>query len=342
MVEVGTSGRRRFARRHGGLALVAVLAAGSLAMSSLPATAMAKSRGKGKRSRGKSSRGENDLGPKVTPADAETKRSDVRAQVEALHTDDPANAGVTLDQAAAHWGDPALYLDAGDAYLEVASREQDLDYVDAARERARIALDILYFFQAGPPGRRVAHARQSRASLSHLDDTADPRFQLVAGPDIPGLIERANEMVDRADETQQAIEAALTEPDDDDPTDRTDRRSKTPGRTMIIGGAAAASVGGALLVMGLAGLGVGAARQREAQDPTVYGVDYDAVDAKGRRANAIAGVGLGIGVALAGAGAALLILGMRKKKAAAQGDTLAGVSPFLGRTGGGLAVRGRF
>jgi hypothetical protein len=279
------------------------------------------------RSRSKPRARSKNLGPKVTPQSAAADRDRALEVIGPLVESEPAAAGKALDIAASEKGDPVLYLEAGDAYLRAAEADSQTAYAEAARERARISLDILYF---------------------HLDDAADPRFQLVSGTEIPALIDRAEELLAEADAVQTELAAPTLEDADDGDTDpdgkKRKRRRKTgkPGRIMIISGAGSASVGGALLVMGIAGLGVGAARQREAQDPAVYGDQYDAVDRRGRRANAIAGVGLGLGAALVAAGVTLVVLGTKRKKAAASDDTMVRVGPRFDTHGGGVSLSGRF
>jgi hypothetical protein len=263
--------------------------------------------------------------PKVTPAAAEAERLPVQERARAMaEAGDPMSAGIEYDNAAAQWGDPVLFMDAADAYLSAAEQERDVETAQAGIERAHIALDILYF---------------------HLDSAADKDFRLVETADVPDLIARANESIEHGesliDEIQQ--EARIAEAGSaEEGAAPAPKRKKKPGRIKIISGAALATVGGGLLVMGAVGLGLGAARQNDAEDPTVYGNDYDAVESKGKRANVIAGVGLAVGAVAAAAGAALIYLGVRDKKKAASDDKVVRVGPLFGHELGGVTVSGRF
>lgn len=253
--------------------------------------------------------------PGVTPEEAAQKREPVQAEARArAEAGDPAGAGLVYDRAASVQGDPILYLDAGDAYLQAAKDEGDVAMAEAAIERGHIAQDILFF---------------------HLDSGADRDFRLVEASEVPGLLSRADDLIDAAEATIDELEAA------DDPTGAPAApppRRKGNGRGKIIGGLALASVGGGLTVMGVAGLAIGAVNQSRAEDPATYGNEYDAVEQKGKRANVLAGVGLGLGAACIAGGVVLYMLGKRDKKRAAEDDKVVMVSPTLG----GLAVTGRF
>jgi hypothetical protein len=205
-----------------------------------------------------------------------------------------------------------LYLDAGDAWLAAAKDEGDAEMAAAAAERGRIALDVLYF---------------------HLDSGADPYFKLVEATEIPGLINRAEELIEAGDAAADELDVAAT------PAAAPAKpKVKGDGKLMVISGIAVGSVGGALLVMGVAGLAVGAVNQSRANRDTVYGAEYDEVERKGRRGNILAGVGLGVGAVLVGGGVALYLIGTKRKKAAANDDKVVTVTPTLN----GLAVTGRF
>lgn len=238
---------------------------------------------------------------------------------------DAAGAGLAYDLAASEYGDPVLYLDAGEAYVIAAESEADTDFCDAAVERSAIALDLLYF---------------------SIDDSADAKFRMVETADVPKLIVRAQDLAVAAEAARQRILDAQNAPVvTDEPQEK---RKKGNGKWMKIGGIGLASVGGALIVMGVVGLGMGAVNQSRADDPAVYGNEYDTVESKGERANLIAGLGFGIGGAAAIAGVTLYFVGKRRaKKAGAGGDKeeesiedepIVRIAPTLN----GMAVSGRF
>jgi hypothetical protein len=272
-------------------------------------------------------------GPKVTPDDAAKKRAEAQITGRQLLEADPSAAGVHYDTKASEWGDPILYLDAADAYYKSAEKETDPALAEAGVERARIALDLLFF---------------------QLDAAADPTFRLVDTADIPDLITRANNSV----KTGEALAAKLRGEGDaavataDEPKKKEKRKRKPVNADALFkSGIAVAALGGGVLAIGGVGLVLGAVRQNKAEEPSVYGSDYDAIAAKGHRANVMAGVGLGLGGALALGGIAMLVAGhvIQKKqgKRAAKEQQAAlriersrsfRVAPALN----GVAISGRF
>jgi len=281
-------------------------------------------------------------GPKkVTPADAAAKRSDAQKLGRDLAGADAAAAGMHYDAKAAEWGDPVLFLDAADAYLNAAEKDKEIAMAEAGIERARIALDILYF---------------------HLDPGADKSFRMVEETDIADLISRANIAIDRGEKLMESIagaEAAPVASTDGEDEKKTKKRKKRPpgnGKGLFIGGAVATALGAAFTVMGVAGLGIGAANQRKAEDPTVYGEEYDAVEDKGRRGNVVAAAGFAVGGVLLVGGIVMLVIGKKRMDKSGTGpeqeeqqpeqsarsrlrqDRMVRVAPTLN----GLAISGRF
>ncbi len=260
--------------------------------------------------------------PKVKPADAAAQRTPVQAQGKALlDGGDPVSAGIEYDNAASQLGDPILYLDAGEAYLLAADTSRDTDLADAAKERAYISLDILYF---------------------HLDSSADKNFRLVEATEIPALIVRAQTLIEDADTMLEAIaeeERLAAEPPTQ--TDDEPKKKRKPGRAAKIAGFTMVGAGAVFLGVGAAGLGLGVRHQQTADRPTVYGDEYDDVEAKGKRANLMALIGLPTGAALIGVGVTVLVLSARKNKKKG-GDKYSVVPTFDRRGSGGMAVVGRF
>lgn len=251
-----------------------------------------------------------------TPQMAAEERGHVQAEAKArADAGDVGGAALVYDRGAAQKGDPILYLDAGDLYLELAKKDADEEMADAAIERGHIAQDILYF---------------------HLDSAADKDFRVVEASEVPGLLARADDLIDEAEAALEEMRSA------GDPTGATAAapppKKKGNGKGMVIGGVVLASVGGGLAVMGVAGLALGAVNQSKAEDPSIYGDAYDDVESNGKRANLLAGVGLGLGAACIAGGVVLFILGKRRQKRAAEDDKVVMVSP----TSNGLAVTGRF
>jgi hypothetical protein len=262
----------------------------------------------------------------VTPSLAAEARVDPQAAAKALREiGNPEAAGMRLDEAAAHWGDPILYMDAAEAWLAAAKEKREVAIVDAAEERVHIAVDILYF---------------------HLDASADKNFRMVETTDLPGLIARADEILEQAQSVRAEIEGG--EPEavavTDDAPKKKKRRNRKADKAMFISGAGLTAVAGGLVVMGAAGLVIGAVRQKQAERPDVLGQDYDAVAAQGDRGNMMARVGFALGGVALAAGVTLMLVAKRKdrRKRVEDGDTMVRVSPTGSRSGGGVVLTGRF
>lgn len=254
-----------------------------------------------------------------SPEQAATRRAQAQVEGRALvDAGDPAGAGVSYDRAASEKGDPVLFLDAGDAYLKAADEDRDTALAQTAIERAGISMDILYY---------------------HLDSQADPDFRLVEASEVPDLISRAQTLISDAEALIEAIEAEAAEPVATAAPEKK-KRPKGDGKILKITGLGLASVGGALVVMGFAGLIIGAVNQGRAEDPSVYGEAYDDVESKGQRGNVLAGVGFAVGGAAAIAGVTMYLIGRNraKKKKPANDDKMVRVAP----TAGGLVLTGRF
>jgi hypothetical protein len=258
-------------------------------------------------------------GPKVTPEDAARKRAEAQVLGRDLASADPAAAGMHYDGRAAEWGDPILYLDAADAYLVAADKDGEMAMAEAGIERARISLDLLYF---------------------HLDSASDKTFRMVETSDIPDLIVRANETVKKGEKLLEDLarreDGAVAVVDKPEKKKRERKPIKT--KAMFISGAVLASIGGAVAAVGGVGLVIGAVNQNKAEDPTVYGTEYDAVEAKGKRGNVIAGVGLGVGGALLLGGAAMMIIAKVAEKKQGKKTSNVAITPALN----GVAISGRF
>lgn len=258
--------------------------------------------------------------PNVTPDDAARKRAEAQILGRDLAAADPAAAGMHYDNRAAEWGDPVLYLDAADAYLAAADKDGEIPMAEAGIERARIALDLLYF---------------------HLDTSIDKNFLMVETGDIPDLISRANATVDRGEKLLEDLAGRGDEAVASADKPKKEKRERKPIKTkaMFISGAVVAALGGAVLGVGAVGLIVGAVNQKKAEDPTVYGTGYDAVEVKGKRGNVIAGVGLGIGGALVLGGAAMIIIAkIAEKKQGKAKEKNVSFAPSLN----GVSISGRF
>ena len=261
----------------------------------------------------------------LTPEQALERRSPVQAQGRQMVSAGELTAATILfDNAAQSQGDPVLFLDAGDTWLELAKKDRDAAAAETAKQRGQVAQDILYF---------------------HLDSSADPVYRQVANEDVSGLLARAGQLIENAEETLAEIQAeneAVATPD------AAPKRKKGNGRGMRIAGAGLMGLGVAGLGVGVAGLVIGGINQSKVDDPAVYGTEYDEYDVKGKRGNLLAGVGLAVGGAALAVGVTLFVIGKKRGKrsgGAAPEDSSASArkrSLAVVPTGRGLAVAGRF
>ena len=292
------------------------LVAAAVLGTSLPAHAVVRRPSKKKRSRKRRSGPKKDV---VTPADAAAKRAPAQARGRALlDQGESIGAGIEFDNAAAELGDPVLYLDAGNAYYAGAQKSRDPELAKAAIERAAIALDILYF---------------------HLDSGADKDFRLVESSEIPQLIVRAQELTDEAEALIEEIEAESAEPEDE-PKKKKKRGKMDRDKALLLSGALLTTGGIVGIALGVTGMGLGYARQLDAEHPAVYGEEYDTVASRGQRANTLAYVAFPVGAVLLGTGIALIVVskkGTKGKKKKRKEEKLT-FSPTLR----GVQVSGRF
>lgn len=278
-------------------------------------------------------------GDRVTPEVAGAKRADAQVKGAALiDSGESIAAGIAFDNAASEYGDPVLYLDAGEAYLVGAEKSANRELAWAALERGNIAADILYF---------------------HLDSSADPHFRLVETKEIPQLILRAQSLVEDATELARKIDEGVVTTGGKRKRDKarepkrkpkkTDKkRTRGDGKAANITGAVFVGSGAAMLGIGIAGLEVGRRQQEVAVQPTIYGSKYDEVAKRGKRANMMAAVGLPASALLVGTGVAILVVNYKFQKL--KGNTRKqrkrggkySVAPGLSPVGASVAVSGRF
>lgn len=260
----------------------------------------------------------------LTPEQALERRAPVQEQGRQMVSGGELTAATILfDNAAQSQGDPVLFLDAGDTWLELAKKDRDVAAAETAKQRAQVAQDILYF---------------------HLDSSSDPDYRQVANEDVSGLLARASQLIENAEEAIAEIQA---ESDAVATPEVAPKRKKGNGRGMRIAGAGLMGLGVAGVGVGVTGLVIGMINQSKVEDPSVYGVEYDAYDVKGKRGNLVAGVGFAVGGAALAVGITLFVIGKQRGKRS--GDTPEDSSASARKrslalvpTGRGLAVTGRF
>lgn len=260
----------------------------------------------------------------LTPEQALERRAPVQQQGrQMIAAGELTAATILFDNAAQTQGDPVLFLDGGETWLEIAKKDRDLAAAETAKQRAQVAQDILYF---------------------HLDSSSDPDYRQVANEEVSGLLARAGQLIEDAEETIAEIQAeteAVATPD------AAPKRKKGNGRGMRIAGAGLMGLGVAGLGVGVAGLVIGAINQGKVEDQAVYGTEYDGYDVKGKRGNLLAGVGFAVGGAALAVGITLFVIGQKrgKRSGGASNDSSASArkrSLAIVPMGRGLAVTGRF
>lgn len=260
----------------------------------------------------------------LSPEQATDRRMPIQDQGrQMIEAGELTAATILFDGAAEVDGDPVLFLDSADVFLQIATEQRDIAAAETAKLRVASAEDVLYF---------------------HLDSASDPNIRLVTDGEITGLLARASQTRDKADALIAEIEAEQSNVavPEAGPTKRPGN-----GRGLRIAGAGLMGLGVAGLGVGVAGLVIGGINQGKVDDPTVYGNAFDEFDAKGRRGNTIAVVGFVVGGVALAAGTALFIVGRKrgKKAGSAPADSPPAAedpSVALVPSGRGLALVGRF
>jgi hypothetical protein len=272
----------------------------------------------------------------LTPAAAEPKREAIRAAV----ADDVSNekweaAADTTESNAAQLGDPLSYRDAADYRLKQAEADRDIDAANAAIETARVALDILHYYDAVASGEAESEWQP-----------IDPSSASSMISEVEGIVERAESLITEIEAEQAAGDG---DGGDASPGGKTKKkRDRKPGKpgTLLIGlGAAftAIGVGGVSLV--IAGTVISAGKQKEVEDLTLPAdqARVDELDAEGSRANNLAYIGAGVAVVGLAVGVPLIVVGvMRRKKGSPSGAAQLRVAPAISRSFGGVSLHGRF
>jgi len=268
----------------------------------------------------------------VTPEKMEAYRDTLRAAAKAdIDAGRYARAAKRLERVAIDYGDPVLFLDAGDAWLYEARSKKTMESVHRVTRTANIAIDILFFLEdvnawgpethwkVVPPGQLTKLVERAEAQLEEAETHA---AQIKS--DVSGRVTAEQEK-----QRQEAEPRPTLTPE------------PKPYKAMLAAGATLLSVGlVGLGVMG-AGIAIGLKKQSEIDALQIPGEDQTAheITQEGDRANVIAYLGLSFGLAGLLSGIPLLVVGQKRKKDAGR-DRRAGlrVSPTIG----GLTVEGRF
>jgi hypothetical protein len=263
----------------------------------------------------------------LNPEDAAAKRT----EIDNSRPSSPRAAMEYFTRAGEELGDPELFLRAGQLALGEAERSRDPELAREAGARALIARDIALY-------------------LADDDNYQATDWRPVTPGRAAELAELARELAREAEQLEQTIfeERAAAEAEarkpvvTEDPKRR--RGERRPGTGLIAGGAAALTLGVGGLGMVGAGVAMGQARQREADDLAPGEFDrLTELDRQGAQANTIAYAGIGVAAVGIAVGAALIVVGVKKRKAAGgTNESALRVGGWVDRETGGVVVGGRF
>jgi hypothetical protein len=264
----------------------------------------------------------------LSPEQAQQRRTEVLAEADSMAK---PSAVEMLRREAEELGDPELFLAASERLREHAEAEADEKLAEEAAGLADIARDIALYLV----DERRFEATDWRPVTREQAQTLAEQAEKAAAD--------ARELAETIVAEREAAQAEATPTEQ--PSDERRKREKKPGTGLIAGGAAMLTIGAGGLAMIGAGLGMGAARQREAEslDLPAEQARLDQLDREGAQANMIAYVGIAVaGVGLA-TGIALLVVGAKKRKQSGGSESASlRVAPWFGREGAGLSVGGRF
>jgi hypothetical protein len=267
----------------------------------------------------------------LNPEDAAAKR----AEIDNSRPSSPRAAMEHFTRAGEELGDPELFLRAGQLALGEAERSRDPELAREAAARALIARDIALY-------------------LADDDNYAATDWRPVTPGRAAELAELARELAREAEQLEQTIfeeraaaEAKAREPavtEDDTAKQRRSRGERRPGTGLIIGGSVALTLGVGGLGMVGAGVAMGQARQRDADELAPGDFDrLSELDRQGAQANTIAYAGIGLAAVGIAVGAALIVVGVKQRKAAGgTNESALRVGGWIDRETGGVVVGGRF
>lgn len=270
---------------------------------------------------------------RLQPESAAEQRDAALSEVAGL---DGRAAADKLVELAEELGDPELFLAASELLLQQADVDRDDALAVEAEELARTAGDIAIYLSDEGNYKATRWRPVTRERAAELAGEAK-----AAAEEAASLAETIVEERRAAEEAERARLAAAAGEGDEDKT-----RALGPGSGLIIGGSVALVVGvGGVAMLG-AGLGLGAANQREAESLMLPAelARLEQLDAKGAQANTVAYVGGAVAAVGLATGIALLVVGVKKRKAAGPDAEQARiqVAPYWSAEGGGLQLRGSF
>lgn len=271
----------------------------------------------------------------LTPAESETKREAIRAAVaEDVKAEKWSDAAETTEDNAAQLGDPLSFRDAAQHRLAQARKDRDIDAANAAIETAKVALDILHYYDAVSGG---------EVESEWLPIEPSSASSMIS--EVEGIVDEAEALITEIEAEQAAggTDGAAS------PAGKTkkkrDRKPAKPGTLFIALGSGFTAIGAGGLSLAVAGLVISSSKQKEVEE-LQQPQDQDRIeqlDEEGSRANLLAYVGAGVAVVGLAVGVPLIVVGvMRRKKGNPSGAARLQVAPAVARGFGGVALHGRF
>jgi uncharacterized membrane protein len=271
----------------------------------------------------------------LSPAEAEAKREALRAAVaESVTAERYGEAASETKDNAEQLGDPLSFRDAAQHRLAQARKDRDIDAANAAIETARVALDILHYYDA------VASGEVESEWLP-----IDPSSASSMITEVEGLIDEAEELIDEIEAESATDDGGGGATPAGKSKTKKQRGPAKPGTAFIALGSAFTAIGVGGLSMAVAGLAISSSKQKEVEGLMLPEdqAEVERLDEEGSRANVISYVGAGVAVAGLAVGVSLLVVGIKRRKQGNPGNTARlQVAPAASRGFGGVALHGRF
>ncbi|MCA9655542.1 MAG: hypothetical protein H6712_21095 [Myxococcales bacterium] len=268
----------------------------------------------------------------LTPEAAEPKREAIRAAVSSDVTAENWKAAADETESnAILLGDPITYQEAAEYRYNQAKADRDIDAANDAIEMARVALDIMHFYE------------------SVAADEAYSEWQPIAPAAAGSYISDAEAIIENAEELIAEIEAEREAGGDGGPAPAVKekrKREKKPGVALIAIGSAFTAIGAGGLSMVAAGTVISSQKQKEVESLVLPDdqAEVERLDEEGSKANLIAYIGAGVAVAGLAVGVPLIVVGVMKRKKGGSPPAAAKlrVVPAMSRSFGGVTLQGRF